>query len=519
VSRDARAPITPLEAGSLAVALALAAALMGPLRGYITDDTFIHLQYARNLAEGHGPVFNPGERVYGSTSPLWVGLLAAAIALGMDGLAAARALGALATLGSIALMFLLLRRTVRAPALRAAGTLAWAGHAWMLRWSLSGMEAPLAVALVLAGFVAFTADGDRGPRAGLTGTLWALASLTRPEGAFLLLLWGLVLLAGARDREGRARFLAGALGPLALHGGWLLFARLYYGVAWPQTLAAKTAGASGAAYHAENLWRQARIVGATDGLLAAVLLVALIALARGGAWTRRPAAGAAALLPWAWVMGLPALYALRGVPVLSRYLLPALPVLGWLAWRAADRWWTGEGASPARARRAGLLAWTLALLVLAQNGAVYRTQVLPHVRSFSPALEGSLVAWGRWFDRHAAPDAVIATPDIGAIGYYGRRRVVDLAGLVTPAMVPFLARAEPESTVARFDFASFSRPDYLVDRAPERYRLLAGSPWGACLTPLGAAPMPNLGVARSAPVVYSFYRVDWARYDSLRARR
>jgi len=272
VSRDARAPITPLEAGSLAVALALAAALMWPLRAYITDDTFIHLQYARNLAEGHGPVFNPGERVYGSTSPLWVGLLAAAIALGLDGLAAARALGALATLGSIALMFLLLRRTVRAPALRAAGTLAWAGHAWMLRWSLSGMEGPLAVALVLAGFVAFVADGDRGPRAGLTGTLWALASLTRPEGAFLLLLWGLVLLAGARDREGRVRLLAGALGPLTLHGGWLLFARLYYGVAWPQTLAAKTAGASGAAYHVENLWRQARIVGATDGLLAAVLL-------------------------------------------------------------------------------------------------------------------------------------------------------------------------------------------------------------------------------------------------------
>ena len=33
-------------------------------------------------------------------------------------------------------------------------TVAWAGHAWMLRWSLSGMETPLAVALVL-GIAAF----------------------------------------------------------------------------------------------------------------------------------------------------------------------------------------------------------------------------------------------------------------------------------------------------------------------------------------------------------------------------
>ena len=29
--------------------------------------------------------------------------------------------------------------------------------------------------------------------------------------------------------------------------------------------------------------------------------------------------------------------------------------------------------------------------------------------------------------------------------------------------------------------------------------------------------MPNLGVARPEPVVYSFYRIDWAVFDSLRA--
>ena len=85
--------------------LALACVLMWPLRGYLTDDTFIHLQVARHLAEGHGPVFNVGERVYGSTSPLWVALLAGAMAVGLDGLASARAIGVLATLASI-LLFL-----------------------------------------------------------------------------------------------------------------------------------------------------------------------------------------------------------------------------------------------------------------------------------------------------------------------------------------------------------------------------------------------------------------------------
>src|SRR4030095_5326403 len=108
---------TKWEAPALVIGMILAAALMGPVRGYLTDDTFIHLQYAKHLAEGRGLVFNAGERVYGCTSPLWVALIADGIALGLDGLAVARALGFTATLISIALFLQLLRRTVRSPEL------------------------------------------------------------------------------------------------------------------------------------------------------------------------------------------------------------------------------------------------------------------------------------------------------------------------------------------------------------------------------------------------------------------
>ena len=93
------APVTRFERACLALALALALVLLWPLRHYITDDTFIHLQYARRLAEGHGLVFNVGERVYGCTSPLWVALLAAGMTIGIPGLALARALGLAAALG------------------------------------------------------------------------------------------------------------------------------------------------------------------------------------------------------------------------------------------------------------------------------------------------------------------------------------------------------------------------------------------------------------------------------------
>ena len=140
---------TRLERYALVVAVLACALLAWPLRAYVTDDTFIHLQYARHLAAGDGFVFNPGERVYGSTSPLWVMLLANAMAMGVDGLLASKWLGALATLASLLLWARLVRQTIGDARIRAASLIVWACHAWMSRWSLSGMETPLAVALVL----------------------------------------------------------------------------------------------------------------------------------------------------------------------------------------------------------------------------------------------------------------------------------------------------------------------------------------------------------------------------------
>jgi hypothetical protein len=61
----------------------------------------------------------------------------------------------------------------------------------------------------------------------------------------------------------------------------------------------------------------------------------------------------------------------------------------------------------------------------------------------------------------------------------------------------------------------FSRPDYVVDRASDAWDLERRSPWMRALTRIGTATLPNLGVARPAPAVYSIYRVNWAIADSI----
>jgi arabinofuranosyltransferase len=513
-------PTTRIERAGLVIALLIATTLMWPLRHYLTDDTFIHLRYAENLAAGQGFVFNPGERVYGCTSPLWVTLLADGISMGFDGLRVARVLGFVATLCSVVLFLQLMRRTLQLPALCAIATVAWSAHAWMLRWSLSGMETPLAVALALAGFVAFTEGNVWGSRPVRTGALWSLAALTRPEAALLLVLWGAFLLADADSRPGLRRLVFGALPPLFIYGGWLLFAHLYFGSELPQTLVAKTAGPQPVAERLANLWRQVKIVGATDGIMAALLAAALLAGGRR-VWTRRSAAQRAQrMLPWVWVLAVPALYVFRGVQVLSRYLLPLLPVLSWLAWRAGECWSLGpDGASQPRVvRRTVIAGAVIAALVVAQNFAVYQGAVVPQVLSFSTGLRHSLIPIGRWLHDHTPPTTAVAAPDIGAIGYYSDRRVVDLAGLIEPRMIPFLEKEPYEEAAANFRFAAFARPEYVLDRANSTAEdLLHRSRYAAALTPVARASVPNLGIARPGPAYYTLYRVDWAMADSLGA--
>jgi hypothetical protein len=203
--------------------------------------------------------------------------------------------------------------------------------------------------------------------------------------------------------------------------------------------------------------------------------------------------------------------------VLSRYLLPLLPVLSWLGWRAGECWSLGTSPTPRAVRRTTVLGTALAALMLLQNLAVYHGAVLPQVRSFSAGLQGSLVPWGRWLRENTPERSVIATPDIGALGYFSRRRVVDLAGLVTPQMMPYLEREAIEDATANFRFAAFAHPDYIADRGPRPDDLRQRSRFAPALTLLGVSSVPNLGIARPGRVFYSLYRVDWAVADSLGA--
>ncbi len=49
-----------------------------------------------------------------------------------------------------------------------------------------------------------------------------------------------------------------------------------------------------------------------------------------------------------------------------------------------------------------------------------------------------MVSAAKWIAGNTPDDALIAAHDIGALGYYGERDVLDLAGLISPDVIPFI---------------------------------------------------------------------------------
>jgi len=81
--------------------------------------------------------------------------------------------------------------------------------------------------------------------------------------------------------------------------------------------------------------------------------------------------------------------------------------------------------------RAAALSIAITLVAFVAIGArAYATDV--------SIIEGEMVSVARWLDAHTAPGDLIAAHDIGAIGYFARRPLLDLAGLVSPEVIPFI---------------------------------------------------------------------------------
>ena len=444
-----------LPAGAFALGLGfflLREHQLAGVAGFPLDDSWIHFQFARNLAEGHGFSYNPGVPVAGSTAPLWTLLLGALFAITGSHPPLVKLVGAAASLGAALLTGRLARAWSddRAAALLAA-TLA-ALSAPMLWGALSGMEVSLAALLVGAGLLAHTRGRELA-----APILLALAVLARPEAILVL---GLTWAAGPLTAGRTSRY---ALAGAAIIGPWVIFNLVTGGTPLPATAAAKIEGGlagflAGAREPATRTffsrpWQfskgWARWLWDVNALLPLLAVPGLALLWwRGGRRLGLPAT-ALALQPLA--MALLAPY--RGPTFQEgRYVIHLIP----LAFATAVL----PVAALGRAREiAGLVH--LRRLLAAGLAAAALVSLWPAATRYGWAvqnIEAMQVRLGQWVSAHTPVDARLALNDVGAIGYLSRRPVIDLMGLVTPAILPY--KKDGEDGVLRY--LERACPEYLI---------------------------------------------------------
>ena len=416
------------------------------------EDQLIVLRYARNLIEGNGLVYNPGERIQGFTTPLFTLLSTVAVAIGGDEAAFwQNAFGVACIVGTAILAVRLLSRAGAAGASPLAVALIFYFPAAGSSALYLGMEVHLFTLLLLLALDLHLAD-----RSTLAAVATGLLFLTRPEGVLL----SAILLSHNWSTRRRPPYREAGAALLTI-APWLVFATVYYGTPLSTTLGAKRSLSSPleyalgvAAHQGEKLGGLAAIwtgwepsgASALAGVLMSIPVAAAAIFGAIVLVSRRPQASPLLTFPLGWLV----VYSAIGAPILHRWhyyflhVLVAVLVsagmyaclrrvagtvtrrLGRVARPGAEPQ-LRSGHVPTAAAWAGILLMTIPLLLATRDSFATATRIMPQL------IDPRSVP-GSWLRDHYDPDTSIYALEIGFLGWQSRLRVIDGAGLVTPGL-------------------------------------------------------------------------------------
>ncbi len=398
---------------------------------YTSDDAYISYRYARNFADGAGLVWNRGEWVEGYTNFLWILSLAGLRKLGIDVVWGGRWLGFVLGVAGGWGTYLLATRLLDGAAGRVAGlaaALLLAACGPWAAWSTAGLEGPLFSVLLLAAVMLHLREQES-PDRPVSGVVWALVAMTRPDGLALVAISG-AFKAGeaiARLRGDGASGRDAVLREAAALAWWVagfavLFAPYFawryatYGWLFPNTYYAKVG--AGLDQYRRGLQYLASFSQEYAGwlVLLAPVAVALTSIRRG------PVQYLLAL-----VVGWMAYVVYVGGDSLVRYrfFAPILPLE--LALAAAS------GAAIVSALASGRNRWLVEGACVAALAGLFGLML--HASSADVGLPPERLAVsqrveiGRWLRANVPPTTSIAIIPAGAIPYESRLPTIDMLGL------------------------------------------------------------------------------------------
>ncbi len=412
--------------------------------GFPLDDAWIHQTYARNFAQSGVWAFNPNLASGGSTSPLWSFFLIPGHFLpGKSFMGYTLIISWVGLFFSARLFESMLRRMTP---LRLSFPVF--GAIFLLEWHFiwaanSGMETILFVFFLLLFFDQLLKK-QFGWMMGIivAGVIWV-----RPDGLTLLgpLLFGLAFSAKPIKRNG---WWGGVFLFLFSLGLYLVVNLAISGSLFPNTFYAKQAEYA-VLYERPLFFRfwdmlKTQFVGYGVLLVPGLVYQAWCALKnRNWDW----------LAIFLWWLGYLLLYALR-LPVFyqhGRYQIPAISIFLLLSLPGCVALFNQMQSYRLKLIRvAWVVSGVLVMFLFVLLGADAYAQDVA-------IIESEMVDTALWINEFTEPDALIAAHDIGALGFYGERTIIDLAGLISPEVIPFL-----QDERALIEFLDEQRPDYLM---------------------------------------------------------
>ncbi|MBI3742126.1 MAG: hypothetical protein HY257_10290 [Chloroflexi bacterium] len=489
------------------------------------DDAYISFRYAQNAIHGYGLVFNPNERVEGFTNFLWTALFIPLEGARVDVGRASMLIGALFALGTLALV-IHFARYVHAP--RGVGILAallLAADGSFVLWGVAGLETPLFAFLIFAGALLYVKENqldadERGltqtkndvtrhpSPVPLSGIFFALAAMTRPEGALVFAITvahqvALHVLFERRvfTRRDFARVFAFA----AIFVPYWLARWFYYKSFLPNSFYAKVS-AAGPAAQIERGWNHLQqFVNVHLGWVVIVPLLAALALSlraifakqspninSGIASSRRklPLLAMTQIIWTSYFAIIILVYSAYIVYVggdwsVGRFFAPLLPFFYLLfstglnkifAW-VVERW---SKRVAYRANKLGIIAsGVLAALILIASS--WNGEYGIYIRGFDAAnATRARETIGKWLNANVPRGTLIAVDAAGQVPYFAELPAVDMFGIndlyIGRLQVPTLGQGTPGHEKFDLGYVIARQPQYVViygtlfDAVPEYER-------------------------------------------------
>jgi hypothetical protein len=448
------------------------------------------MQYARNISGGGGFSFNYGEPSYGITSPLWVIILSVSYLFGLNGFWFAKILDLICAACSVIVFYRLAKLFFKDENnfLAVLASSLFILNIWFIRWSFTGMETNFAILFMLLIYYLYYKQNYV-----LCFFFLGLFFLVRPEGIFLFI----VILASLfiekrkfikQDFKSVLMYVLLFLIPVV---PFLIYAKITFGTFVPNTALGKSTFTLGFAVIQAQVTEIIKTLAPSSAIEIILSVLAIIYLLK-----KKQFLNYFALILWPAVLLI--VYILTDADIISRYFMIIIPVFTLLAIKSIEVLSKKQFA-------AGISVFVLILII---SQISFYKFVKPHTDKFSQGIKECLIPIGKWFNENTPPGTRILVNDVGAIGYYSNRHIIDAAALINRDldMNKKIMSTPLERRMNPYNLLEFVNADYVI----ERDTVLSNNPVmleGKRLELVLYKIFPGLGISDNTPKYYKVYKI------------